>query len=149
MAGGSDDQRDLPPPPPPPREVPTLEELHRRDEEHRRQQNHLTGRLVDVMETLQGNQGVCRGYLGFLQTSPLVFSGGRNPMAADHWLRTIEQKFTLIQCTKEEKVNFAAHQLQESAGAWWHDYQTRLQLNKFNEHSRPLSFVTWCKGGCL
>lgn len=51
-------------------------------------------------------------------------------MEADHWLRAIEQKFTIIQCTDEEKVNFVAHQLQEAVGAWWHDYHTRLQPNE-------------------
>ena len=85
----------------------------------------MMGRMVNVIELMNANQPRVQqpcGYHGFVQTNPPIFTGGKDPMVADHWLRTIEQKFTLIQCTKEEKVSFAAHQLQEAAGSWWHDY---------------------------
>lgn len=41
----------------------------------------------------------------------------------------MEKKFTLIQCTDEESVKFATHQLQGATGAWWHDYRVRLSKN--------------------
>lgn len=50
----------------------------------------------------------------------LLFScGAKEPLDADHWIRTMEQKFGLIVCEDHEKATFAAHQLQDAAGAWW------------------------------
>ena len=76
----------------------------------------MMGRLMQVMETMQANpQGAqsphLHGYHGFVRTDPHIFTGGRDLMVADHWLRAMEQKFTLVQCTEEDKVNFAVHRL--------------------------------------
>jgi hypothetical protein len=76
-----------------------LEDLLRRDEAHHKAQNDMMGRMVNIMEMFQANQpGVQQpcGYRGFVQTNPPIFTGGKDPMAADHWLGTIEQKFSLI-----------------------------------------------------
>ena len=91
----------------------------------------MMGHMVQVMETMQANpQGAqpphLHGYHGFVRTNPPIFIGGRDPMVVDHWLRAMDQKFTLVQCTEEEKVNFATHQLQEAASHWWHDYYAHL-----------------------
>ena len=40
-------------------------------------------------------------YVDFTDTHPLVFSKAEEPLEADDWLRTIEQKFELIHCTKD------------------------------------------------
>ena len=58
-------------------------------------------------------------YSDFLRTQPPIFMRAKDPLDADHWLRTIEQKLALIQCEKHEKVLYAAHQLQDATGAWW------------------------------
>ena len=92
------------------------------------------GHMVQVMETMQANPHEAQppqpqGYLGFMITNPPIFTRGKDPMVVDHWLRAIEQKFTLLQCTEDEKVNFVVHQLQEVASHWWHDYHARLQPN--------------------
>ena len=76
----------------------------------------MMGRMVQVMETMQANSHGAqppqlRGYHGFVRTNPPIFTGAKDSMAADHWLRTMEQKFTLLQCTEVEKVSFAMHQL--------------------------------------
>ena len=39
-------------------------------------------------------------YVDFTDTRPPVFSKAEEPLEADDWLRTIEQKFKLIHCTK-------------------------------------------------
>jgi hypothetical protein len=50
--------------------------------------------MVNVMETMQANQLKAQqqlhGYHGFVRTNPPIFTGGKNPMVADHWLRTMK-----------------------------------------------------------
>jgi hypothetical protein len=48
-----------------------------------------------------------------------MFSKTDEPLEADDWLRTMEQKFELIQCMEYQKPVFAAQQLRGAAGAWW------------------------------
>ena len=48
-----------------------------------------------------------------------MFTKADEPLEADDWLRTMEQKFDLILCTEMQKPVFAAQQLRGVAGAWW------------------------------
>ena len=61
-----------------------------------------------------------------MATDPPNFHGSKEPLDADFWLRAIEQKFGLIQCNDQEKVTYAAHQLCDAAGAWWHGYMAQI-----------------------
>ena len=45
----------------------------------------------------------------------LSFVGSNEPLDDDFLLRVIEQKFGLIQCNDQKKVNYAAHQLRDAA----------------------------------
>jgi hypothetical protein len=56
-----------------------------------------------------------------------VFSKAEDPLEAEDWLRTVEQKFGLIRCDEIQKVQCATQQLQGQAGAWWAEYLA-LQL---------------------
>jgi hypothetical protein len=40
-------------------------------------------------------------------------------MDADDWLKTIEKKLQVVQCTNWERVLFVAHQLVRPAADWW------------------------------
>ena len=48
-----------------------------------------------------------------------MFSKAEEPLEADDWLRTIEQKFELIHYTEVQKPRFVAQQLRGAASAWW------------------------------
>jgi hypothetical protein len=61
-------------------------------------------------------------YLDFLKTQPPIFYKANEPLEAEDWLRTIEQKFSLIPCSDVQKTQFAVQQLQGSAGAWWANF---------------------------
>ena len=50
-------------------------------------------------------------YADFLKTHPLVFMRAEEPLEANDWLRTFEQKLGLIRCTDVQKTLYAAHQL--------------------------------------
>jgi hypothetical protein len=43
-------------------------------------------------------------------------------MDADNWLKTIEKKLQVVQCTNRERVLFVAHQLVGYATDWWDAY---------------------------
>jgi hypothetical protein len=68
-------------------------------------------------------QGPCEtSYLDFSETRPPLFIKTKDPLEADEWVRVIEQKFGLIQCTETQKPLFAAQQLRGPASTWWGNY---------------------------
>jgi hypothetical protein len=43
-------------------------------------------------------------------------------MDAEDWLKGVEKKLVIAQCTDREKVLFATHQFYGTAGNWWETY---------------------------
>ena len=73
---------------------------------------------------VQGNRGRNHNrqeatYVDFTDTRPPVFTKADEPLEANDWLQTMEQKFDLIPFTEMQKPMFAAQQLRGAAGAWW------------------------------
>jgi hypothetical protein len=71
-------------------------------------------------------QDMNMSYSEFLVTHPPLFSGGRDPLEADDWLRTIESKFSLLNYTEYQKTLYTAQQLRGPVGAWWASYTAAL-----------------------
>jgi hypothetical protein len=44
-----------------------------------------------------------------LRTRPTTFSQAKDPMDAEDWLKGVEKKLVIAQCTDHEKDLFAAH----------------------------------------
>nr|AAX95143.1 retrotransposon protein, putative, Ty3-gypsy sub-class [Oryza sativa Japonica Group]ABA92434.1 retrotransposon protein, putative, Ty3-gypsy subclass [Oryza sativa Japonica Group] len=59
----------------------------------------------------------------FLSVRPPTFSSTTNPVEAGDWLHAIEKKLDLLQCTDQEKVSFASHQLHGPASEWWDHFR--------------------------
>src|SRR5512139_3644781 len=59
----------------------------------------------------------------FLRVRPPVLSSTTNPVEAGDWLHAIEKKLDLLQCTDQEKVSFASHQLHGPASEWWDHFR--------------------------
>nr|AAM93447.1 putative polyprotein [Oryza sativa Japonica Group]ABB46993.1 retrotransposon protein, putative, Ty3-gypsy subclass [Oryza sativa Japonica Group] len=59
----------------------------------------------------------------FLRIRPPTFSSSNNPVDALDWLHAVGKKLDTVQCSDEEKVIFAAHQLQGPASLWWDHFQ--------------------------
>jgi hypothetical protein len=63
-------------------------------------------------------------------------------MEVEDWLRSIEKKLEIAQCTDQEKVLFVAHQLFWTAAEWWEMYRNSHQdvgtitWNEFNAQFR-------------
>src|SRR3954468_2459267 len=70
----------------------------------------------------------------FLRLNPPTFSSSPEPIVADDWLRTINKKLDTIQAQGEEKVRFAAHQLEGPAAEWWDNYQITYP---------DIAYITW------
>ena len=58
----------------------------------------------------------------FMRTRPPTFSGHVSPVEADDWLRVIERKLLIIQCSDHEKVLYATHQMEGIAAEWWENF---------------------------
>src|SRR6266511_582486 len=58
----------------------------------------------------------------FLSTKPPEFSQAIEPLDADDWLKVVESKLRISQCSDQEKVLFATHQLNGLAVDWWTTY---------------------------
>ena len=54
----------------------------------------------------------------FLRLNPPVFSSSTEPIVADDWLRKVRRELATAGCTYEEKVHFAAHQLDGPVAYW-------------------------------
>jgi hypothetical protein len=61
-------------------------------------------------------------------------------MEAEDWLKGVEKKLMITQCTNHEKVLFAVHQLYGTAANWWDTYWTThanvdtITWNEFKAH---------------
>ena len=68
------------------------------------------------------NQYSC--FKDFMDTKLPLFKEAVEPLEADEWINTMQQKFCLLQLTEELKAEYAAHQLQGPAGIWWSHHRT-------------------------
>jgi hypothetical protein len=55
----------------------------------------------------------------FQNSNPPTFAKSTEPLHADDWLRTIENKLEYAGVGENEKVLYATHFLAGAAGAWW------------------------------
>src|SRR5512139_3434773 len=94
------------------------------------QQTQLINLLVQQAQNQQGNNQnqnppppPQNKLADFLRVRPPTFSSTTNPVEAGDWLHAVEKKLELLQCTDQEKVVFASHQLQGSASEWWDHFR--------------------------
>jgi hypothetical protein len=65
----------------------------------------------------------------FMDTKPPTFREAEEPLQADEWLSTIEQRFHVLMVTEGMKASYARHQLQGSVGVWWNHHRTTFLAN--------------------
>jgi len=110
---------EVPPPPPPPPPMPT--ELLAALVEGQRMLNEAMQTMAQqnrggrhVRQGGEANQH--SGFKDFQDTKPPLFKEAVEPLEADEWLNTLEQKFRLLRVTEELKAEYAAHQMEGKAG---------------------------------
>jgi hypothetical protein len=111
-------------------------------------QNQLMQAVLQTLNNMQPNQQAHQqqapppppphqSHLAkFLWTHPTTFSQAKDPMEADDWLKGVEKKLVITQCTDREKVLFAADQLFCTVANWWETY--------CNTHA-DVDSITWNK----
>ena len=124
-AVGDDD--DLPPPPP-----PTPTELMAILVEGQRT-------MAEALRTIANHDGhgarqrpepnQYSVFKDFLDTKPPIFKEAEEPLQADEWLNTLEQKFRLLRLTEVLKTEYASHQLHGPAGIWWSHHRSTMPAN--------------------
>jgi hypothetical protein len=117
-------------------------------------QNQLMQAVLQTLTNMQPNQQAHqqqapppppppphRSHLAeFLRTRPTTFSQAKDPMEAEDWLKGVEKKLMIAQCTDHEKVLFAAHQLYGTTANWWETYSNThvnvdtITWNEFKAH---------------
>ena len=90
-------------------------------------------------------------YVGFLATQPPLFHKADDPLEVDAWICTIEDKFSILNCTEVNKAAFASQQLRGTAKIWWVNHKallpdnTRLTWDEFvaafKSHHIPTSLM--------
>ena len=68
-------------------------------------------------------------YIGFIATQPPLFHKANDPLEADAWIRTIENKFNSLDCSEVNKTAFASQQLRGLAKIWWDNHKALLPAN--------------------
>ena len=102
--------------------------------QNQNQQNYQNPPVQPAYEDLN------RNFFKFHKLNPPVFNSGTDPMAAQYWLETIEKIFTVVTCSEEEKVTFAAHVLKQESDHWWRGAKAYLIATGV-----PLTWDTFCK----
>jgi hypothetical protein len=64
-----------------------------------------------------------------MDTRPPIFKEATEPLDAEEWINTMQDKFRVLRLTKVLKTEYAAHQLQGPAGMWWKHHRTTFPPN--------------------
>ena len=100
------DEEQPPPPPPTPAELmQTVVESQRMLAEAMRQMANREDR--HVRQGPEPNQ--YSSFKDFMDTKPPIFREAEEPLQADEWLSTIEQRFGLLRLTEGMKASYAGH----------------------------------------
>ena len=86
--------------------------------------------------SIAGSQGGPSNLQRFREHHPPTFTGGGDPMVADHWFMQIENVLEAIEITSDmTRIRLAAFQLEGEARVWWRWVRT----------SRDLEVMTWAE----
>jgi hypothetical protein len=140
-AAGNED-RDPPPPPPPPY---TAEQFFAQFLKSQRNMENMQQNMEAALRSIADNtrRGVNPGghevnqyssFKDFMDTRPPIFKEAAEPLDAEEWINTMEDKFRVLRMTEVLKIEYAAHLLQGPAGMWWKHHHTTFP---------PHAHITW------
>ena len=85
---------------------------------------------------IAGSQGGPSNLQRIRAHHPPTFTGGGDPMVADHWFMQIENVLEATEITSDTtRIRLAAFQLEGEAQVWW----------KWARNSRDLEAMTWAE----
>ena len=108
----SQDGNNNPPPPPPPSATEFFAQFLGN-------QRAMEEMMCNIAQNTARGGHQCQGpepnqystFKDFLDMKPPIFKEAEEPLQANEWLNTIEQKFHLLKVTDQMKVEYASHQL--------------------------------------
>ena len=124
-ATSDDDDLPLPPPPTPTELMAILAEGQRTMAEALRTIANRDG--CGARQGPEPNQ--YRDFKDFLDMKPPIFKEAEEPLQANEWLNTLEQKFHLLRLIEVLKTKYASHQLHGPAGIWWSHHRSTMPTN--------------------
>ena len=87
-----------------------------------------------AQESIAGSQGGPSNLQRFRAHHPPMFTGGGDPMVADHWFIQIENILEAMEITSDTaRIRLAAFQLEGEAQVWW----------RWAKASRDIEVMTW------
>ena len=76
-----------------------------------------------------GSQGSASNLQRFKAHHPLTFTGGGDPMVADHWFHQIERILRAMEITSDTtRITLASFQLKGDSQIWWEWVTTSMDL---------------------
>ena len=89
-----------------------------------------------AQESMAGSQGGPSNLQRFREHHPPMFTGGGDPMVADHWFMQVEKVLEAMEITSDAtRIRLAAFQLEGEAQVWW----------RWARASRDLEAMTWAE----
>ena len=86
--------------------------------------------------SVAGSQGGLSNFQRFRAHHPPTFTGGGDPMVADHWFMQVEKVLEAMEITSDTtRIRLAVFQLEGEAQVWWNWAKT----------SRDLEAMTWAE----
>ena len=85
---------------------------------------HATNRLLDHIERNTAHQ--CNELVSirdFIKLNPPTFHHSIEPLDADDWLRSINNKLRYANVAEGDKVTYATYHLEGSASLWWENFE--------------------------
>ena len=83
-----------------------------------------------------GSQGGLSNLQRFRAHLPLIFTGGGDPMVADHWFMQVEKVLKAMEIASDTtRIRLVACQLEDETQVWWNWAKT----------SRDLEAMTWAE----
>src|SRR3954471_16706131 len=98
-----------------------LSQMCRLYEQSQQQHREMMNQVINM--TNHHGQYPQHSKLSELQkTRPPTFSHTDKPLEAEDWLRDVERKLNIAQCSDPEKVLYAPHYLTGAAASWWENF---------------------------
>jgi hypothetical protein len=126
-----------PPPPPPLTPEMLFAQFLGSQRNAEQSQRNMENFLRVIVDNVQhgnhqgGGNGVNQysNFKDFMDTRSPIFKEATEPLDAEEWINTMEDKFRVLRLTEVLKTEYAAHQLQGPARMWWKHHRTTFPPN--------------------
>ena len=89
---------------------------------------HFLGEMRNIASAINQGRGAgpanqYSSFKDFMDTRPNQFREAAEPLEADEWITSIQNRFRMLRLSEGLKTEYAAHLLEGPAGLWWTNYR--------------------------